>query len=158
MTRYLIPTLVFALAACERPASDLAEMSIVRATDAVCRPTPQGRQVTGCYLTLTASRNDTLTAVDSPAGALAQIHASNMENNMMVMYELEGGLPLPAGEAVGLAPGGTHIMLLGVREPLVTGDTVPLNLTFANARPVEIAATVGQPASPGAVETDHGDH
>ena len=64
---------------------------------------------------------------------------------MMMMRELEAGLPLPAGQAVSLAPGGDHIMLMGVTEPLKTGDTVPLTLTFANAPPVEVTATVGQP-------------
>jgi uncharacterized repeat protein (TIGR01451 family) len=40
-------------------------------------------------------------------------------------------------------------MLLGVQEPLVAGDTVALTLTFANSGPVEVTATVGQPAAPG---------
>ena len=60
------------------------------------------------------------------------------------------GLPLPAGQAVALAPGGNHLMLLGVQEPLVAGDTVALTLTFATSAPVEVTATVGQPATPGA--------
>jgi len=54
--------------------------------------------------------------------------------------------PLPAEEAVALAPGGNHLMLLGVKEPLVAGDTVALTLTFATSAPVEVTATVGQPA------------
>ena len=135
------------LAACGQPASSgKAEAAgPVTVTGAICRPTPRGRQVTGCYLTLTAPADDTLMSVASPVAALVQIHESRMESNMMMMRELETGLPLPAGRTVSLEPGANHIMLLGVNDPLRTGDTVPLTLTFATAAPVEITAAVGQP-------------
>lgn len=139
---------VSVLAACGQPASTgKAGAGPVAVADAVCRPTPRGRQVTGCYLTLTAPQADTLVSVASPVSALAQIHEMRMESNMMMMRELEAGLPLPAGQAVSLAPGGNHIMLMGVTEPLTTGQTVQLTLTFASAPPVEVNATVGQPAA-----------
>ena len=38
-----------------------------------------------------------------------------------------------------------HLMLLGVQEPLVAGDTVALTLTFETSPPLEVTATVGQP-------------
>ena len=145
-----------ALAACgQSGSSGKTEASgAVAVSGAICRPTPTGRQVTGCYLTVTAPTADTLVSVSSPVAALAQIHESRMESNMMMMRELEAGLPLPAGQAVALAPGGNHIMLMGVTEPLKTGDTVPLTLTFATAAPVEVTATVGQPPA----TDDHGGH
>lgn len=123
-----------------------ATAATVQVADALCRPTPVGRQTTGCYLTLTADADDRLLSVTSPVAGRAQVHESRMESNMMMMHELEDGLPLPAGRAVELKPGGNHIMLLAVAEPLKTGDTVTLTLTFASAAPVEIAAAVGQPA------------
>ncbi|MGV3577477.1 copper chaperone PCu(A)C [Brevundimonas sp.] len=136
-----------ALSACgQSGSSGTAGAGPVAVADAICRPTPNGRQMTGCYLTLTAPQADTLVSVASPVAALAQVHEMRMESNMMMMRELEQGLPLPAGQAVALEPGGNHIMLMGVSEPLRAGDTVPLTLTFANAAPVEITATVGQPA------------
>ena len=153
--RFLALATLGTLAACgnpSKPAGDTAAAVVV--TDVVCRPTPNGRQVTGCYMTLTAPAADTLVAVESPRAALAQLHGMRMESNMMMMYELEGGLPLPAGEAVHLAPGGTHLMLMGVSEPLKTGDTVALTLTFATAAPVEVTATVGQPKA-GEEHTGH---
>lgn len=138
-----------ALAACssgeEKAATGEAGASAVIVTDVLCRPTPNGRQVTGCYMTLTSPVADTLVSVESPVAALAQIHESRMESNMMMMRELEAGLPLPAGEAVELKPGGNHIMLMGVREPIRSGQTVALTLTFATAAPVEVTASVGQP-------------
>lgn len=129
----------------ETAATGDAAAATVTVTDVLCRPTPNGRQVTGCYMTLTASAADTLVSVESPVAALAQIHESRMESNMMMMRELDAGLPLPAGEAVQLKPGGNHVMLMGVTEPLRAGQTVPLTLTFATAAPVEVVASVGQP-------------
>ena len=123
-----------------------AAAATVQVADALCRPTPIGRQTTGCYLTLTADADDRLMSVTSPVAGRAQVHESRMESNMMMMHRLEDGLPLPAGRAGELKPGGNHIMLLAVAEPLRTGDTVALTLTFASAPPVEIAATVRQPA------------
>ena len=136
-----------ALSACGQsgPSEKAGAAGPVVVADALCRPTPNGRQVTGCYLTLTAPAADTLVSVSSPVAALAQVHEMRMESNMMMMRELEAGLPLPAGQAVSLAPGGNHIMLLGVTDPLRAGDTVPLTLTFATAAPVEVTATVGHP-------------
>jgi len=124
----------------------------VQVTDVLCRPTPRGRQTTGCYMTLTASGADRLVSVESPEANLVQIHESRMESNMMMMQQLRDGLPLAAGQATALAPGGNHLMLLGVKEPLVVGDTVTLKLTFATAAPIEVTANVAQPA---ASEYDH---
>ena len=152
MARVLLPVVlsVFAagLAACS-PGGTAASGSAadVQVADALCRPTPNGRHTTGCYLTLTAPADDRLTAVASPVAARVQIHESRMESNMMMMRELRDGLPLPAGQPVELRPGGNHLMLLGVAEPLKAGDSVLLTLTFASAPPVEVTATVGQPAT-----------
>ncbi|MDY6923833.1 MAG: copper chaperone PCu(A)C [Pseudomonadota bacterium] len=135
------------LAACtsgEKAATSAA--GAVQVSEALCRPTPVGRQTTGCYLTLTAEADDRLVSAATAVAGRAQIHESRIESNMMMMRELKDGLPLPAGEAVQLKPGGNHIMLLGVAEPLRAGDSVPLTLTFAAAPPVEVVARVGQPA------------
>lgn len=146
MIRVLIPALaLIGLAACQ-PAAPQAGLARVEVTDALCRPTPNGRDVTGCYLTLTASTNDRLVSVASPASATAQVHEMKTEGGMMMMAELKDGLPLPAGEAVSLKPGGNHIMLIGLTAPLKAGDTVSLTLTFEHAEPLGVRATVGQPA------------
>ena len=150
MTRApILAAALLALTACSPNASGSGAAASVQVSGAICRPTPVGRQTTGCYLTLTASAADTLMSVASPAANIGQIHESRIESNMMMMRELREGLPLPAGEAVALAPGGNHVMLLGVKEPLVAGGTVALVLTFANSDPVEVTATVGQPATTG---------
>lgn len=154
MNRALLPAAaLLMLAACNSgDPAPVPGAPTVTVADALCRPTPNGRRMTGCYMTLTASGADRLVSVESPHANIVQIHESRMESNMMMMQELRDGLPLAAGQAAVLAPGGNHLMLLGVKEPLVAGDTVALKLTFESAAPVEVTATVGQPATS---EYDH---
>jgi copper(I)-binding protein len=149
MTRSpLLALALLSLAACSPSGSyDGGEPATVQVSDAVCRPTPVGRQMTGCYLTLTSATADRLVSVASPNANLVQIHESRIESGMMMMSELRDGLPLPAGETVALAPGGNHLMLLGVKEPLVAGGSLALTLNFETSPPVEVSATVGQPAA-----------
>jgi len=148
MTRVpILAAALLTLAACSPSGSGSGEAATVQVAGAVCRPTPAGRQMTGCYLTLTTTTADRLVSVSSADANLVQIHESRIESGMMMMRELREGLPLPAGETVALAPGGSHLMLLGVKEPLAAGDTVALTLTFATSAPVEVTATVGQPAT-----------
>ena len=153
MNRILIPAVLIALAACS-PAPEAETLAAVAATDAVCRPTPNGRDVTGCYVTLTASRDDRLVSVTTSAATVAQVHEMSTEGGIMKMGEMTDGLPLPAGQSVSLAPGGNHIMLTGVASPLAEGDAVALTLTFENAQTLGVNARVGQPATP----EDHTGH
>jgi copper(I)-binding protein len=148
MIRTLLPLAALTLlAACsnEPKTGTGGPDAVVTVTGALCRPTPVGRQMTGCYLTLTSTVADRLVSVSTPVAGRTEIHESKMESNMMMMRELKEGLPLPAGQAVELKPGGNHIMLLAVADPLRAGQTVPLTLTFASAPAVEVQATVGQP-------------
>jgi copper(I)-binding protein len=70
----------------------------------------------------------------------------------MKMNELPDGIPVPAGATVTLSPGGLHLMMMGLKAPLVEGETVPVTLTFATAGTVEIALVVG---SVNAKEPEH---
>lgn len=127
----------------------------VTATDAWCRPSPNGAKAGGCYVTLTAATDDRLTGGSTPRAASLQVHEMKTENGMMKMAELTAGLPLPAGQAVALAPGGNHLMLIGLTAPLVAGETVPLTFQFASAPSITVQAQVRQPAMDG---MDHGAH
>ncbi len=147
LTCLALAALVGGLAACSQGGAGGTGTTAapVQVANALCRPTPNGRHSTGCYLTLTSAADDRLMAVSSPVAGRVEIHESRMESNMMMMRQLEDGLPLPAGQAVELKPGGNHIMLMAVEQPLKTGDTVALTLTFGSAPPLEVTAAVGQP-------------
>lgn len=145
MKRLILPTFVLALAGCgQTPEPDAP--ATVSITEATCRPTPKGLDVTGCYVTMTASQDDRLISVSAPQAGMAQVHEMKIENDVMKMAELKDGLALPAGEAVSLSPGGNHLMLMGLKQPLVAGDQVSITLTFERAQPMGIRALVAQPA------------
>ena len=64
----------------------------------------------------------------------------------MRMQELEAGLPLPGGETVTLQPGGYHVMLLDLAEPLAVGEEIEVTLQFAGAGEMTITAPVAETA------------
>jgi len=149
MIQRLLPlAALIALVACQ-PAGEAK----VTVAEALCRPTMPGRDVTACYLTLTAGADDRLVSASTAAANETQLHEMTTEGGVMRMGELEGGLPLPRGQAVKLAPGGNHLMLLGVKAPLQAGGTVTLRLTFEKAAPMDVTAQIGQPAL-----DEHGGH
>jgi copper(I)-binding protein len=120
----------FALAGLVLGHSALAQVTVskpwVRAT------VPQ-QQASGAFMTLTAKSNARLVDVRTPVAASAEIHAMRMSGDMMSMSPVHG-LDLPAGMPVRLAPGGEyHVMLLGLKHPLKSGDTVPLTLLIEQA-------------------------
>ena len=117
----------------------------VRISDAWCRPSPAAARTGACFLTLRANEAETLTSVASPAASTVQLHSVSTENGLMRMEEMPNGLALPAGQAVTLAPGGDHIMLMGLTDPLTEGETVSLTLGFTNAEPITVQAEVRQP-------------
>lgn len=134
------------------PAADQAAAVVV--TDAWCRATPNGARAGGCFATFTATTDDRLTGGSTPRATQLQVHEMSMDGGMMKMGQIEGGLPLPAGQAVALAPGGNHMMLMELSQPLAEGDTVPLTLTFATAPAVTVQAPVRR-VTPGG-EGHHG--
>ena len=138
-----------ALAACgqpaEKPAETVALPGTVTVAGAWCRPTPNGAKVGGCYVTLTAGSDDRLLSVSTALADSAQIHEMKTENGVMSMGDLPNGLPLPAGQKVELKPGGTHIMLMGLRDPLVDGGVASFTLTFEKAPAIGVHAAVKQP-------------
>jgi hypothetical protein len=95
------------------------------------------------YLTVSNSGNkdDVLLEVRSPVAEKVEIHDMTMDGMVMKMRRLDA-LPVAAGESVALAPGGKHIMLIGLVEPLSEGMAVPLTLVFERAGEVAVSAPV----------------
>lgn len=100
--------------------------------DAWVRATVPQQAVTGAFLTLTSAQGGALVKAASPVAASVEVHEMKMENNVMKMAAVEQ-LALPAGKAVALQPGGYHLMLLGLKQQVQVGSTVPLTLTIQGA-------------------------
>lgn len=93
------------------------------------RGTVEGQKATGAFMDLKSDKNLQLLSASSPAAKVVEIHAMEMKDGVMKMYALPK-LALPAGQTVRLAPGGYHIMLIDLVEPLKNGQTVPITLTL----------------------------
>lgn len=106
----------------------------VEVQNAWLRATVKGQMATGAFMTLTAREGATLIGVASPMAGVAQVHQMTMDNGVMKMAEVKGGLVLPAGKAVELKPGGYHLMLMDLKAPLANDSTVPVTLTFKDAK------------------------
>jgi copper(I)-binding protein len=92
-------------------------------------------QVGAAYLkiTNTGDADDRLIAAEGDAAERLELHTHLMEDGAMRMMEIDGGVPIPAGETVVFEPGAKHIMLIGLTDPLVEGETLTLDLVFENA-------------------------
>ncbi len=115
----------------------LAADQAVEVKNAWTRATVKGQMATGAFMTLTAKEGITLVGVASPVAGVAQVHEMKIDNGVMKMAEVKGGLVLPAGKAVELKPGGYHLMLMDLKAPLAKDSTVPVTLIFKDAKGVE---------------------
>ena len=119
----------------------MAQTGSIDVKDAWARATPGKAQNGAAYLTIQSATPDRLTSVSTPVAKEAQLHTMTMQGDVMKMRPL-AALDLPAGQPVTLQPGGTHIMLMGLKEPLRPGQSFPLTLHFAKGGPLEVNVTV----------------
>ena len=125
------------------------------------RATPGGAKVGGGYLTVTnnGSAPDRLVAATTNVADRVEIHEMAMNNGVMTMRQIPGGIPVPPGQTVAFAPGGYHLMLMGLKTPLKEGDRVKATLTFEKAGPIEVTINVeGIGAQHPAPAEDHSKH
>lgn len=133
---------------------------LVKVENAWLRPAVKGQSGTGGFARLTSDKGATLVGVASPVAAVAEIHEMAMEGDVMKMRAIEA-LPLPAGQAVELKPGGHHLMLTQLKQPLAAGSSVPVTLKLKGAdgklseQRVEFKVTATAPAAAG---NDHSQH
>ncbi len=96
----------------------------------------------------TTGRADRLLSVTSGAGATSVLHATVHG----VMTAVANGVVIPAHGSLVLSTGKGHVMIEQLFGKLLPGQNVNLELTFADADPVEVTAPVialGAPAPNG---------
>ena len=84
---------------------------------------------------------DRLISAASPAARVVELHTHIREGDVMRMRPV-ADIPIPPGQTVHLRPGGLHIMLIGLTEPLRQGGTMPLTLRFERAGEVQVTLSV----------------
>lgn len=114
----------------------------VSVSEAWSRATAPGQEVGMVGLVITSQKDARIVAVTSPASETAEIHTMTMDNGVMKMRQLENR-PLTAKKPATLGPGGDHLMLIGLKQPLKAGETVALTLTvqFADKSTEKINVT-----------------
>jgi copper(I)-binding protein len=106
------------------------------------RPSAGAAKTSAAYFTVSdAGKPDRLTGVSTPAAAMAELHETINDNGIMKMRGVPG-IALEPGKPVIFAPGGYHVMLMGLKQPLKVGDTFPLTLTFEHSAPVTVNVPV----------------
>jgi len=131
------------LVSCAPEKSQPPEISI---SETWSRATVAGQSTAAVYLTIPnkGGGDDKLLNASTPIGQ-ATLHSSTMDGGVMRMRPLET-LDIPAHSTVQLKPGGTHIMITGVKQPLIAGSRFPLALRFARSGDRRIDVDV-RPAS-----------
>jgi len=115
------------------------------------RATAPSQKTGGVFLRIenAGGQPDRLVGVESKIADTASLHAMIRDGDVMKMRPVVGGIDVPANGHVMLAPGGRHVMLIGLREQLVKASTIPLTLIFERAGRIEIEAIIEAAGSRG---------
>jgi copper(I)-binding protein len=140
MKRLRLVAFVAALAASPALAGELT------VTGAWARTTPPGIPMGAAYLTIRndTKKSDRLLKLKASVGTKAEVHRTEVIEGIARMREVSV-LHLAPGERAELAPGGMHVMLMGLRKPLVEGQTFELELLFEVAGPRKVEVVVRKP-------------
>jgi copper(I)-binding protein len=119
----------------------------VVARQAWSRPAAAGGTGVGYVTLVNHGKADALIGAESSAAQKVELHETSMAGGVMKMAP-ETRIPLPAGGEVRFAPGGRHLMLIGLKRPLHPGDRVPATLHFASGTTLHVDFAVGTGAAP----------
>jgi len=122
--RFLLPVLLL-LSACGQNGDPDIQLG-----NAWARPT-RGEAPGSVYVAINnkGSADDRLIGAFTDHAAMAMVHQSELVDGVAQM-RVAGEINIPAGKRIEMVPGGTHIMLEGLRAPLQTGDSFDLVLKF----------------------------
>ena len=132
------------MAACMALACGALHAQTVDVKDAWARSTVAGQKGTGAFMKITAKASTQLVGVSTSVAGVAEVHEMKLEGDVMKMRALPV-LDLPAGKTVELKPGGYHLMLMDLKQPIAKDTTVPLTLQFPDAQGVKSALSLDAP-------------
>ena len=134
------------LAGCQQ-----AELAVTDAS--VQLPVVSGRPGAAYFTVKGGAQATSLVAVSSPVAIRAEMHEMKQDGGMMTMAPLRD-VAIPAGATVEFKSGGKHVMLFDVSPSVRSGDQVPLRLSFADGKTIEVKASAHTLSD----ATDHGAH
>jgi copper(I)-binding protein len=127
--------------------------------DAWARPTVTGQRSTGVYAKLTSGAGTRLLGGSSPLAEAVEVHEMAMEGDVMRMRALDRGLELQPGQPAELRPGGYHLMVTGLKQPLPAGSSLPVTLRFVDRDGREGSLELAVPVTANVLDASaHGAH
>jgi copper(I)-binding protein len=108
------------------------------------RATPNGAKIGAGYFTIENKGTvaDKLIGVTGEISDKIEVHEMSMNNGVMKMRPVEGGVTIEPGKTVKLAPSGYHLMIMDLKSPLKQGDKLPVTLQFEKAGKVAVSLDV----------------
>jgi periplasmic copper chaperone A len=146
---FTVSTLVL-LGACGAPiappqsALPIATAGSIEISEPRVRLPSEGRNQTAAYMTLTnrGTKTDSLVSATSIGATKLELHAHiKTQDGLMAMREINR-IEVPAGATIPLSPGGYHIMVKQLTKNLKTGNTLPIDLSFASGAKASLALPV----------------
>jgi hypothetical protein len=126
----------------------LAQPTQLEIGNAWAGATPGKAENGAAYVTIQSPTADRLVSASTPVAKKAELHTMSMQGMVMKMRPISG-VDIPAGQPVSLKPGGEHIMLMGLNQPLREGQSFPLTLDFEKAGPRTVTVIVEKPGAKG---------
>lgn len=151
---YQIPRIMIVVAAALAfvgSAPTLAGHADIAVSQAWSRAMPKGAKVAGGYLTIEnrGTQPDRLLSASSVVASKVEIHQMAMQDGIMTMRPLDDGLIIPPDATVTLAPGGDHVMFVGLTAPFEEGQRIPVSLNFERAGNLDVNFDVGSVGAKG---------
>jgi len=116
----------------------------ISAGDGWTREVAPGQSVAAAYVVISnrGDGSDKLIGAESPAAAEATLHSSSSGDGVARMRRIDDGVEIEAHSTIAFKPGGNHIMLTGLKQPLRAGQTVQLVLVFDKSPKREIVVRI----------------
>jgi copper(I)-binding protein len=125
----------------------------IEVSNAWARPAAQGGNGAVYFLLENHSASaDELTGVSSDIGEAVEMHESKMEGDVMQMQQVIS-LPLEGKSIVEFAPGGYHVMLIGLKQDLKVGDTFEITLQFNGYEDITLTVPVQENGDSSSMDT-----
>ena len=133
------------------PALAATSAPTIKVESAWARSTPPGAKTAAAYFTIvnTGNEADRLIGASTPIAGMAGAHRTIDDNGVMKMRSA-GAIDVKPGSPVKFGPGGLHLMMMDLKQPLNDGQTFPLTLDFEKAGKVEVTVHVQRTAPHGA--------
>ena len=142
---YLIATLLLGVSVSSQAHAQASHPKSIIVEQPWARATPKGAKTGAAYLKLinNGSSEDRLLGAATPVADKAQFHSASEENGVSRMREMDA-IKIAPGTMVTFKPGGMHIMMVGLKQPLKEGQTFPMTLAFEKAGKIDLMVPIAK--------------